>query len=126
MRALLIDVEARKIRVYEISANYKDIHAAIGGSCRYFTTPVRFPNGDFLFVDDEGLLHKEDPKGAFQMNGWRIPIVGNGLILGSNYEGETIDCTTNPEDIIDEINWYSPQQAKDYKTFAQMHMDCIM
>lgn len=126
MRALLIDVVAQKIRVYEISANYKDIYAAIGNGCSCFTAPVRFENSDFLFVDDEALLHSDDPQGAFQMHGWRIPIVGNGLILGSNQDGETIDCITNPEDIIDQIIWYDAQEAKEYKEFAMKHMDCIM
>jgi hypothetical protein len=123
MRALFFDVKEQKIKVYEISANFRDIYAAIGHGCTCFTAPVRFENGDFLFCDDEALLHEEEPEGGFMLEGWRIPIIGNGLVLGANLEGETVDCISNPEDF--QVKWMEQTESRDYVRFAKNHMELL-
>jgi hypothetical protein len=52
--------------------------------------PMRFPYGDALYVDDEGLL---TPKGRsmFKIAGYHQPLVGNGLLCGHDDEGEAKD-----------------------------------
>ena len=72
---------------------YKDIYKHIANQCTCFAVPVEFDNGDALYCDDEGLFHPYE--GGIIMEGWDTPLVGNILIIGSDEEGESIDCKTD-------------------------------
>jgi hypothetical protein len=77
MKAILIDSAAREIREVE----YKDsthLRELVGGWIERVS--LGLPNGDELFVDEEGMFK---PQSAFFMiHGHYMPIAGNGVIVG--------------------------------------------
>jgi hypothetical protein len=53
------------------------------------------------------------------MANWDYAIVGNAIILGTDYEdGESIDCKSSPMDIYGEIIWGNKQVAEQYRKVA--------
>ena len=108
-KAILIDVQAQTITETQIG-HYSDIYAKIGSGCHTFACPVEFDNGDSLYIDDEGLYH--DPKGCFVMKGWAVPVVGNAIILGSDEEGESVDCQSTIEAIQSQVKFFNEGVAK--------------
>lgn len=108
-KAILINVEAQTVTETTIG-HYSEIYKAIGNGCSLFQCPVEFENGDTLYVDEEGLYH--DHKGCFIMEGWRYPLVGNAIILGSDEEGESVDCQSTIESIKSQITFYGEEITK--------------
>lgn len=115
-KAIFIDVVERKVSYTTIN-HYKEIYNVIGHGCTTFDCPFQFDNGDTLYVDDEGLLH-DDIKGCFILDGWRIPCVGNAIILGTNDEGESIDCKSTLEEIEKKIKFFSSHVALAFRDAA--------
>ena len=96
MKVLKIDVVAKTVTEIELEKGITNIYNAIGNGCNLFCVPVEFDNGDCLFADDEALL-QDNVEGAFIMEGWSFPIVGNALVIGTNYEGDSTDAKTTIE-----------------------------
>lgn len=117
MKALLINVVDQTITEVHIE-HTKEIYNLIGNGCHTFCAPVDFPNGDTLFTDDEALF-AENIEGCFSMEGWAYPIVGNAVILGSDEEGDTCDCKSRPDDILEKLIWGN-------KEAAEMHRDTAL
>lgn len=115
-KAILIDVVNKEISFTTIN-HYKEIYNAIGHGCNTFDCPYQFPNGDSLYVDDEGLLH-DDVHGCFILEGWYSPCVGNAIILGTNDEGESIDCKSTLEEIQKQIKFFSKDVALAWRDAA--------
>ena len=62
---------------------------------------LRFPNGDDLYVDEEGLLttgHK-----VFKLNG--MPFVGCGLLTGCDDNGDTASTEMSLVDLQCYVSW---------------------
>lgn len=76
MRGILIDVSKRLIREVEVINNLDSIRVVVG--CEYVQRIIIFGDHE-LWIDDEGLLHKETLPGGF-MFGNNV-YAGNGLIL---------------------------------------------
>jgi hypothetical protein len=102
LRAILIDPFARTVTKREVEAeNIEAIYAL--GQFETFAV-VNLPNGDALYVDEEGLFrgHQEDADGVkvgFILNGMD-PMVGRGVILGANHRtGRSIDCLSVVDDL---------------------------
>lgn len=102
MRAILIDPFTKTIEEVDYSGDYKDIYGLI--ECDLFTT-VYLPNtsDDTLFVDDEG-LYVENQK-FFKIDGFEQPLAGRGLLLGTDEEGESIDCMSTVEEVKAIVSW---------------------
>jgi hypothetical protein len=108
-KAILINVEAQTITETTIG-HYSDIYKAIGNGCNTFECSAELENGDTVFVDENGLNH--DPKGCFIMTNWGYPLVGNAIILGSNEEGESVDCQSTVEELKAQVKFYGEAVAK--------------
>lgn len=117
MKALLINVENQTVSEINLEKTNEDIYKHIGNGCSTFCSPVDFPNGDSLFVDDEGLL-KEDLKGCFTLLGWVMPLVGNAVIIGSTPSGDSTDCKTTKEEILSQILWGNKEVADSHRDIA--------
>jgi hypothetical protein len=102
MRAILIDPFTQTIEEVDYSGDYKDIYSLI--ECDLFTT-VYLPNtsDDTLFVDDEG-LYVENQR-FFKIDGFEQPLAGRGLLLGTDEEGESIDCMSTVEEVKAIVSW---------------------
>jgi hypothetical protein len=92
MRAIRIDSNSGKIEVIELEPGLQAIKAAV--RCRWIegVRPSILVGADIMYVDEEGLLHGENL--FFKIAGYAQPIAGNGLILGTDEEGDSTDCET--------------------------------
>ena len=111
-KALKIDVVAQTVTEVKID-KYQDIYSQIGNGCNLFCCPVDFENGDTLFADDESLLREVE--GCFLFPDWSYPIVGNAIILGTDEEGDSIDCKSTIEEITSQIMWGNKEVAEEYQ-----------
>lgn len=98
-------INTEKLRVEEIDIPMGDSEGCIDLKqmikeigCDFFDV-VRIGDGDCIFVDDEGLL-RQGIQPCFFLNGYDAPLVGNGLVVGSNYEGSSEE----PKISIDKLN----------------------
>ena len=115
-KALKIDVVNQTVTSIMID-DIKDIYKEIGNGCDLFCCPVDFENGDTLYADDESLL-RENIEGCFLMHNWSYAIVGNAIILGTDEEGESVDCKSSSMDIYKEIIWGNKSVAEEYRSVA--------
>jgi len=115
-KAILIDVINQSVTETNIT-DYKDIYKLIGNGCTLFCIPVEFENRDCLFSDDEGLLH-EEVHGCFMLKDFAVPLVGNAVILGTDDEGDSIDCKTTIEEIKAQIKFYPKEIAEKWRDIA--------
>ena len=99
MKAIKINVEEKKLEYVELTDDYKDIYKNIGNGCSTFEVPVRLENDDSIFTDEEICLRQDDIKGGFIMENWRYPLLNNGIILGIDDEGDSVDCLSKIEDL---------------------------
>jgi len=85
-KAILIDVHDFSVTEIEVDQdNLQDIYDALG--CDLFDC-VTLPNGDAIYIDDEGLL--KNPDRFFALIGYTSILAGNGLIMGVDDEGASI------------------------------------
>lgn len=108
MRGILIDPWFKAIREVEvdqgIDAMYKIMSHPLGPKVDIFTMGMNWPNGDVLYVDDEGFLK---PGGRLFLIDRldRQPLVGCGLILGSDAEGNSVDAKSMLVEIETKVSW---------------------
>ena len=107
MKAIKIDVEKQTVSFIEIGTGIDAINEAIGNGCTMLTSVIDYPNGDYMYCDDEALLRTSDIKGGFMYPDWNYPIVSNAIILGTDEYGESVDCKSRLEEIKDDIEFIS-------------------
>lgn len=95
IKGILIDSEKRTITQVELEAdNIDQMHKLI--KCECFTCVDFDGDGEeTVYVDDNGLLC--NPKHFFRIPGYPEWIAGNGLILGTNRNGESISTKLTVE-----------------------------
>jgi hypothetical protein len=113
-KALKINVETKTIEVVMLPKHFESISKAIGNGCEYFCCPITFSNDDCIYADDESLLRIDNIKGGFVMEGWRSPIVGNAIVLGTDAEGDSVDAKSDVDELLSQIVFIDETMAKDY------------
>lgn len=90
VHGFLIKAKEREIlpAIHDAS-DYKEISRMIGADL--FTVVHLNDKGDMVFVDDEGLLNGQ--RYFFNIRGYPQPLAGNGLVLGTDQEGNTASTT---------------------------------
>jgi hypothetical protein len=88
MKAFKIDVEKKLIEQIDLGEHYEEINKHIGSEI--FACPYVMEYNDTLYCDDEGLL--KEVKGFFLLDGYPQPLAGNGLIVGCDDEGNSVDA----------------------------------
>jgi hypothetical protein len=112
-KAVLIDAVKREIKEVDVN-DYRDICPLLN-NCRMFTIGHYLNNGndkqdtDVIYVDDEGLL--TDPKHFFTFEGGHQPYAGNGLVVGSDFKGESADVLISVEEVKNKVKFLSPSEA---------------
>ena len=89
MQAYFIDSANKTITDVEYDGDYRNISKMLG--CDMFTVVNLNEDGDALFVDDEGYLKDQDNQNYFWFEGYPTMLAGNGLVLGTDAEGESIE-----------------------------------
>lgn len=107
MKAILINPFDQSIREVEYDAKDDDISVII--NCRYFDV-ANLPNGDGIFVDDEGMLN--NPTHFFKHEDYHSPLAGKGLILGCDDEGESIAPATTIEEVRRKVTFLNIYQVR--------------
>lgn len=103
MKSYLINPEARTINEVEYDGDYHSIYGFIGADT---FDVVGIEKGDGIYVDDEGLL--KGPSHFFHVRGMATPLAGNGLVLGSNDDGESIEPKITLETLRERVRWATP------------------
>jgi hypothetical protein len=108
MKAILINPKLKRIEEVEHKGDLKSLYKLI--DCRMVTCAIRLSNDDVVYADDEGLcnanLHffiiRDSP---FQ------PIIGNGLVVGSDDEGGDAPCKSTLEQVKTKVTFLSREEA---------------
>ena len=93
MKAYKIDVCAGDVTEVDYDGSIDTIYKHI--ACDVFTI-VRFnDNGDVVFIDDDGLLKPFTFADMFMVGDYPQPLVGSGLVLGTDASGESVQPSIN-------------------------------
>lgn len=113
MRAILIDAwenDVREVTIVDEASMLQQMYELIGCST---VECVHLPNGNDLWVDEEGLLFLTHNSRFFQYKDV-MPIHGRGLILG--LDRTTGDCKSTKlklEDVTDSVDFYSIDEVRE-------------
>jgi hypothetical protein len=102
VRAILIDPFKCKVEQIEHDAsNYRKIYEVLSHETMNVSSfEVVYPDlasRDCVYVDAQGLLKPTER--FFTINGYKYPLAGKGLILGSGSDGETASAATQLSDL---------------------------
>ena len=103
MKAILIDSINKEVKEIEIGKGIDEMYKFL--NCQCFTIASYLPKEDAIFVDDEGLLNGTDV--FFTYEGAHQPFAGNGLIMGCDDEGESVDCKIGLTEVKEKVKFYS-------------------
>lgn len=106
MKAIYINAIAQTVEECEIES-WRDIAPKI--SADLFCCAGYSPNGDTVYVDDEGLW-KSPEHFVWLPDFYPIPLAGSALILGSDEEGESRDVQISVDKVRDMVQF--PPVAK--------------
>jgi hypothetical protein len=102
-KAILIDVHAFEVRELEIERdNLTDIYANL--FCDTFDA-VSIDTGDAVYVDDEGLIRGNVDR-YFAIAGYTAILAGNGLVMGVDAEGGSVDPLISIDEVKRNIAWF--------------------
>lgn len=104
MKAILINVHNKTVTQIDIEGGLDSIYKAAGCGTIEAVHSYVFQGSDIMYVDEEGLL-KDEPGPFFAINGFRQPLAGNGLVLGTDEEGDSCDVETPLAVIMDAVEF---------------------
>jgi hypothetical protein len=111
LRCILIDPVAKTVTESEYDGdNYKNIYKLLTDESNGLKVDtfdaVRIDEHNAIFVDDNGLLrvHEGGPEFYFRY-GKGSPLVGRGLIIGNDDEGESVSASLPLKQVQDEITF---------------------
>ena len=102
MKAILINAKTKEVKEVEMGRDYKEIYTQLG--CELFTAGAYLDEADVIYVDDEGLINGTDD--FFIFEGAHQPFAGNGLIMGTDDEGESTDCKVDINEVKSKVKFY--------------------
>jgi hypothetical protein len=111
-KAILIDSANRTISEGTIGtgrAALKDMQAVVGGLIQI---AHEWPNGDVLYVDEEGMFKPQSH--FFRFQGYDQPLAGNGLIIGSDDGGSNADVKLTVAEITPLVTFLNRAQAESW------------
>lgn len=112
-RALVINSDNREVHEIRLSSNESEqlyqAQKIVGG---LIASAVQLPNGDTIFVNDEGLL--TEPEHFFMVAGYPQPLAGNGILMGADLiTGETADAITSLETLAKNVTFSSAEEMRE-------------
>jgi hypothetical protein len=116
MKAIKIDAVKRQVIEVDITSDYNDINKQIGS--QIFTIAHSLKKRDTIMVDDEGLFNSENI--FFVYNGAHQPFAGNGLIVGCNSNGDTVDCKIDINEVKQNVEFYDRYELSMAMAFGKV------
>lgn len=116
MKLIKIDVEKQSVYEVEHDGSLKSIYKLLGAEC--FCIGATFENRDVIMVDDEGLLH--DSIGWFQLKPGTQPLAGNGLVCGTDDNGDTVPPKVTLAFIKSICRFFKPGEITPPEPFAEV------
>jgi len=123
MKAYKIDVTKREVKVIEVK-NLMDVIRGIGDGCEYYVCPIKFKNGDIVFVDDQALL-KSNLDGCFMIKGIENILVGNAVVVGTNDSNDLVDVSTKYDYLDIKMLWGDKEMAYKYRAMLEPNIKAI-
>jgi uncharacterized Fe-S cluster-containing protein len=129
MKAIFINARERKVEEITLEKGIENIYKVIGYGCELFTVPSILDNQDGLFIDDEGVFeghsHDDESDESFGF-AWDVspeagtfdkyfPICGNGVLIGCDDEGESVDVKTTLEEVKKRVKFVPSHVIEQYK-----------
>jgi hypothetical protein len=114
LKAILIDSKERTITQVETDGSLESIYKLLGvEGIEAVHVQDRLNNTDTLYVDEKGLLktytdedgNEIDPPAFAFEKGYGYPLVGNGLIIGTGEEGESVSATSSVQFVRDIVRF---------------------
>ena len=106
MKAFLIDPYAMTVTEVQYGGDYNEIYKLT--DCDIFTCVTFNEHEDSIFIDDEGLINGKE-QAFFRVvdtpRGPSYPLVGKGLVLGTNEEGESVEPKVTLEQLKKQIQF---------------------
>jgi len=102
MKAILIDVINKEVREVEHDDTLESIYKHV--DCGTFDV-VRIDNLNSIYIDDEGLFIEDQQFFNYVIDLRVANLAGNGLILGVDDEGNTIEPTLTLEEVKSSVFW---------------------
>ena len=102
MKAILIDVINKEVREVEHDDTLESIYKHV--DCGTFDV-VRIDKVNSIYIDDEGLFVEDQQFFNYVIDLRVANLAGNGLILGVDDEGNTIEPTLTLEEVKSSVFW---------------------
>ena len=101
MKVIVINTAEQKVEEREIEGTLADYQKIVGG----WITAVNITDTDCFYVNDEGLY--DTSLEYFEYKGAHQPFKGNGVVVGTDAEGETIEPTITVEQVREAVSFPS-------------------
>lgn len=117
MKGILIDVKNGTVTdvIYNGKKTLEEWYRLIGCSTVEVAMDI-LPNKrdkitNSIMVDEEGLLNVTPNSKFFMFQGGHQPFAGNGLIVGCDDEGETVDVSITADDVRGKVKFVNAMEA---------------
>lgn len=107
MKAILIDVHNENVRMVEVDDKnvlrdwYKHIICGMVEVAHYFN------NHDSIMCDEEGLFSMDNKSKFFTVQGGHQPFIGNGLVVGVDSNGKSVDPHISVEEVRSKVKFHT-------------------
>ena len=107
MRAILINSYTQKVTEIELGEDtLVELQRHVSG---YIEVATDLPNGDTIFVDEEGLM--KGPTNFFTYRGAHQPFAGNGVVVGIDKGGNTAAAKTSLKTVLENVNFLTREEV---------------
>lgn len=107
-KGILINVKDETITEVQVG-DFRHIQKLV--DCDLFEIVGLGGNQD-LYVDEEGLLFLNGQSKFFTIEGYPQPLCGNGLVLGSNRNGESVNTKFTVEEIKSKVKYHTLSEVQ--------------
>jgi hypothetical protein len=113
MKAILIDVLNENVRMVEIDDKnvlndwYKKIGCSMVEVAHYFKN-----DHDSIMVDEEGFFSIDKDSKFFSVKGGHQPFIGNGLVVGVDNRGNSVDPIISVEEVRSMVEFYTLDEVR--------------
>jgi hypothetical protein len=105
IQAFFINAKEQTVTQMEIKQDLQTYYDLIG--CRV-VDGIYLDADNFCYVDDEGLLKEQE--GYFTLANFPRPFAGNGIIVGTDEEGNDVSSKLVLEEVVKNVKFYRPDE----------------